>query len=109
MSSLLGCADMEGNNLTEGTLMEIILYDFRIIDSEEIGLMIQAFDDDGDGEIDYNEFLVIFVIFYKCAYLKLKLMVCRRILREKATEVDINLEKPAKPDRKSYFASRFFT
>ncbi|CAG5083095.1 Oidioi.mRNA.OKI2018_I69.PAR.g10277.t1.cds [Oikopleura dioica] len=66
----------------------------RIIESEEIGLMIQAFDDDGDGEIDYNEFL---------------LMVCRRILRDKATEVDINLEKPAKPERKSYFASRFFT
>lgn len=48
--------------------MEIILYDFRIIDSEEIGLMIQAFDDDGDGEIDYNEFLVILLILQFCLF-----------------------------------------
>ena len=59
MNSPPGCADMGGSRQQPG-----IKYTqtFRIIDSEEIGLMIQAFDDDGDGEIDYNEFLVIFII-----------------------------------------------
>ena len=62
MNSRLGCADMEGRK-QQGQPGIKYTQTFRIIDSEEIGLMIQAFDDDGDGEIDYNEFLVIFVIF----------------------------------------------
>ena len=56
MSLLLGCVDTEGRLLENEHSCTVIA---RIIESEEIGLMIQAFDDDGDGEIDYNEFLVL--------------------------------------------------
>ena len=31
----------------------------RVMTNEQIELMIQAFDDNGDGEIDYNEFLLM--------------------------------------------------
>ena len=64
----------------------------RVMEGHEIDNMIKAFDDDGDGEIDYNEFL---------------LMVCRRILREKATEVNIDLFMPPKKE-KSLFTGKFF-
>ena len=35
-------------------------------------------------------------------------MVCRRILREKATEVNINLFEPPKSDKKNLFSTKFF-
>jgi len=51
----------------------------KSMSEDELEKMISAFDVDGNGEIDYDEFL---------------LLVCRRILREKAHEVKIDITQP---------------
>jgi len=63
----------------------------KTMTEDELGKLVDAFDQNGDNEIDYEEFL---------------LLVCRRILREKAIAIDIDLltgKKITKTERGTEF------
>ena len=55
---------------------------------KQVSVMIQAVDANDDGEIDYHEFLVrLSITDWRVVKVKIKMLVCRRILRMKSIEV----------------------
>ena len=69
----------------------------RFLTRRQVAMMIDAVDINDDGEIDYSEFLVSSLIQpYKkprpktnpVIISKIKMLVCRRILRMKAVEIE---------------------
>ena len=68
-----------------------LIYYCRLVHIFSYGIHLTKFDQNGDNEIDYEEFL---------------LLVCRRILREKAIAIDIDLltgKKITKTERGTEF------
>ena len=59
----------------------------RFLTPRQVQMMVDAIDANGDGEIDYAEFLVSFKDFFKTPFkIIFQMLVTRRILRMKAIE-----------------------
>ena len=59
----------------------------RFLTRRQVQMMVDAVDVNGDGEIDYAEFLVSFKDFFKTpSKIIFQMLVTRRILRMKAIE-----------------------
>ena len=82
--------DVDGSgSITRDELKEWMTRHGRFLTRRQVSMMIDAVDVNDDGEIDYEEFLVKIALNFEIRQLLNQMLVCRRVLRMKAIEVEV--------------------